>query len=442
MFENLEKISRRILDTALKAVHAGTLIERDLKIEDDILIFRDDKVNLKKHNRIFIIGAGKAVVPMAEATEKILGKRITDGIIITKHHFGKPLKRIQVLEAGHPVVDKDSLNATKKLLDLTKNLEKNDLVINLVTGGGSALLEKFVKGVKLEDAQELNRLLIENGVKIKLINTIRKQISEVKNGGLAKHLAPAKVVSFILSDVISDRIDLVASGPTALGSNSAEEAIRILKNSRLWSKIPESISDYLNTRAKEEAKDSNGHISDSFPHVTNILLGSNNNALIAAKEQAEKEGFNTIIVTSQAQGEAKVVASFVSSMVNEIVDFDRPLKSPACLIIGGETTVTVTGDGVGGRNLEFVLAAAINIRHLNHNVLISSMGTDGDDGQTDVAGAMVTQYTFDQGMSIGVNPRDYLKRNDSLTFFEEVGGLLRTGPTGTNVMDIVIALVQ
>ena len=179
-----------------------------------------------------------------------------------------------------------------------------------------------------------------------------------------------------------------------------------------------------------------------FNNVTNILLGSNNDLLLAAKKKAEEENFHTMILTSQVQGEAKDIASMLSSIVNEIVQFDRPLNKPACLIIGGETTVTVKGDGIGGRNLEFALSAAIHIRHQNHNILIASLGTDGNDGQTPVAGAMVTQYTFDKAMSLLINPRDYLRRNDSYTFFQQVGGLLNTGPTGTNVMDIMIALIQ
>jgi glycerate-2-kinase len=247
-------------------------------------------------------------------------------------------------------------------------------------------------------------------------------------------------MSLILSDVISDRLDLIASGPTVPGNTNPLEAINILKQNRIWPKVPKKIKDYL--REKASLSSSAKRKFEEFPNVTNILLGSNNDLLMAARERAEEEGFNAMILTSQAEGEAKDVASMVSSIVNEIVQFDRPLKKPACLILGGETTVTVRGDGIGGRNLEFALSAAIHIRHQNHNILIASLGTDGNDGKTSAAGAMVTQYTFDKAMSLQLNPRDYLRRNDSYTFFEQVGGLLNTGPTGTNVMDIMIALIQ
>lgn len=442
MLEKLEKSVREILNAALESVHAGNLVQKDISLKGNILHFRDYKINLNKHRRIFVIGAGKASVEMGEAFENILADRITGGLIITKYKYGKKLKYIKVREGGHPVVDQSSLNATDELLDITSELNKEDLVFVLISGGGSALLEKYTEGIKLKDAQKLSQSLLDSGVKIKQMNLVRQKISQVKSGGLGRHLAPAKVFSLILSDVVSDRLDLIASGPTMPGAGTCEGAIRILKRYKIWDKTGDSIKKHLNDGAKSEAQKKNNRIHTEYPHVTNLLLGSNNDALLAAQKKAAEIGYNTMILTSQAQGEAKDVASFVSSIVNEIVRFDRPLKSPACVIIGGETTVTVSGDGIGGRNMEFALSTAIHIRHLDHNVLVASIGTDGNDGITDSAGAMVNQYTFDKGMSIGLNPRDFLKRNDSYSFFSEVGGVLKTGPTGTNVMDIILVLVQ
>jgi glycerate-2-kinase len=440
MLERLEESAKRILNAGLLASHAGRLIEKDLRLQGDILYFRDYKVNLKKHDKIVVIGAGKATWAMAEAMEKILGDRIDKGLIITKCQGSKQLKYIEVLEGSHPIVSKRSLDASAKMLKLLKNLTSRHFVIVLVSGGASALLEKFPPGVTLKDAQKLNDMLLKSGLTIKQINKVRRNISLLKNGGLGKILAPAKVMSLVLSDVISDRLDLVASGPTIPGNTNPREAINILKYNRIWSKTPKKIRDYLLAQSEKNPKSFTD--SAKFRHITNILLGSNNDLLVAAREKAMEEGYNTIILTSQAQGEAKDVASLVSSIVNEVVQFDRPVKKPACLIIGGETTVTVIGDGIGGRNLEFALSSAIHVRHQNHNILIASLGTDGNDGPTPVAGAMITQYTFDKAMSLQLNPRDFLMRNDSYSFFEQVGGLLNTGPTGTNVMDIMIALIQ
>ena len=441
MLEKLEESAKQILNAGLIAANAGELVERDLSLKNSILSCRDFNINLKKHKKIYVIGAGKAAIPMADSVSRILGDKLTEGIVITKEVFGREIDKIEVIRGGHPIVSKESLQATNKIIKLIKKIKAEDFVIVLISGGGSALLEKFPRGVSLNDAQKLNELLIKSGINIKRINKVRRNISLIKNGGLGELLSPAKVMTLILSDVISDRMDLIASGPTISSGSKVFEAIDILKLNKIWRKTPKRIRDHLLKKADEE-KEKGRKKRAPLPHVTNILLGSNNDLLIAARDRAEKGGYNTMILTSQAQGEAKDIAKLIGSVVNEIVHFDRPIKKPACLITGGETTVTVTGDGIGGRNLEFCLSAAINIRHLDHNVLIASVGTDGGDGNTPVAAPMVTQYTFDKAMSILVNPREYLENNDSYTFFEQVGGLLNTGPTGTNVMDIILVLVQ
>jgi glycerate 2-kinase len=441
MLEKREHQIKQILNHALQSVHAGRLLTNELRLEDDILHFRHNRISLKNKKRIFVIGAGKASLAMAEAFEEVLGDRITAGGVITKHQYGGTLKKMQVFEGGHPIIDESSLESTDKLLKLVANPNPDDLVLCLISGGGSALFEKFPDGIELRDVQQTTRVLINNGADIEKLNLVRKRLSLVKGGGLAELLAPAHVVSFILSDVIYDRLDVIASGPTVPDASSFAEAINILKLQKVWSRIPANIRQYL-AKGKKNIDPVSHHNPEHFRNVTNILIGSNRLALLAAEEKAKEMGFNTLILTSFARGEAQSLAGFVTSVVEEVLHTNGPVQRPACLLLGGESTVNVEGAGMGGRNLEFSLAAAIHIRHLDHNVIIASIGTDGDDGPTPDAGALVTQYTFDKAMSIGINPHDYLFNNDSYNFFQKVGGNIVTGPTGTNVMDIIIAMVE
>jgi glycerate 2-kinase len=435
--------ARQILDAALTAAHAGNMLAERLQLQGDVLHYLDQRINLKQYQRIFVIGAGKASATMAREMESLLGDRLTAGAVVSRNPNAVDLKKIKAYPGDHPIVNENSLKASEKILDLTNDLNADDLVFVLISGGGSALLEKFAGGIDLEDASEFSRLLFSSGMQIHQINTIRKRISALKGGGLARHLAPARVISFILSDVVSDRIDMVASGPTVPGMSRFDDVVKLLKMNKLWAKTPAQVVSYL-SRGQRQEKKTNDILGDArdFPHVTNILLGGNRDALLAAAKQARDLGYTPLILTSMAQGEARDIAAFFAGIVSDTARFGQPVQALACLIFGGETTVTVTGEGIGGRNLEFCLSAAIHIRHFNQNVLIAAMGTDGNDGIADAAGAMITQYTFDKGMSIGINAYDYLHNNDSYSFFEQVGGLLHTGPTGTNVMDIGIAIIQ
>ncbi|NOQ66207.1 MAG: DUF4147 domain-containing protein [Desulfobacterales bacterium] len=439
--ENMRQQARNIFDAALRAVDPEEAILNHVKIADGVLTVGERELLLKDYNRIFIVGAGKADAPMAMAVERLLGQHISEGIIVVKDGHGLPLTRIRIHEASHPVPDERGVSGTEEILSLVRNADEHDLVICLISGGGSALLVAPAEGISLKDKQEVTQLLLDCGATIHEMNTVRKHLSRVKGGGLAHVAHPATVVSLILSDVIGDDLDVIASGPTMTDSSTFPDAKQVLNRYELWDRVPDSVRKHFERGVNREIEDTPKPGATAFQKDLWELVGTNLQALKAARLEAERLGFNTLILSGMIEGETRDVAMVHSAIAKEAVHSGNPLSPPLCILSGGETTVTMKGKGKGGRNQEFVLASAIAIDGEKHMVILSG-GTDGTDGPTDAAGAITDGDTLVRARAKGLDPLDYLHRNDSYTFFESLDDLLITGPTRTNVMDVRIMLIS
>ncbi len=440
--QKLAKEANLILQAAIESVKPHRLIEKNVKIENDTLIVNKQRFDLGKIAHIFVIGMGKASAAMAKKLEDVLGNHITGGLVIVKYGHGEKCRRISIREAGHPVLDENGLRATDELLEIARNAGKKDLVICLISGGGSALLEKLPKGIKLADLQKTAEKLLACGASIEEINAVRKHLSDVKGGRLAKAIAPAKCLSLMISDVIGDPLDAIASGPTAPDATTFEDAWKVLKKYDLTSDLPRSVIRYLQKGLQNPQHETIKPRNPVFNNVHHFILGNNFMALAAAKAAANAIGdYKTMILTGKMQGEAREAARVIAAIAEEVITSGHPLSRPACLIFGGETTVTLRGNGKGGRNQEFALAALLALSHLKENYLLLSCGSDGTDGPTDAAGAIASQNVWRIAQEKGLNPAEYLANNDAYHFFEQTGGLIKTGPTGTNVMDVGIVLI-
>ena len=436
----LRTSARSIFRFSLKAVDPFYALKKLIKLVEDNLWVGRSLYHLKEIRRIVVIGAGKASAPMAQAVEEILDHRIHKGVVVTKHGYVAPLRRIELVEGGHPLPDKGGMEGTKRILKLISNLEQNDLVICLISGGGSALLVSPSPGISLKDMKELTDQLLRCGADIKEINTIRKHISQVKGGRLAQLAHPASVMTLILSDVIGSKIDTIASGPTAPDTTTFSDCLSIIQKYKLKDKIPRSIYEHLKKGAQGKIKETPKPGDPIFKKVRNFIIGSNALALEAAKQKAEDLGFNAMLLSRPVSGDTTRAAVKHASFAKRIQEIGDPVFPPACLISGGETTVKVRGKGLGGRNQEFVLVGATKIAGLKNLVMLSA-GTDGTDGPTDAAGAICDGKTVKRALQKGLEPKQYLDNNDSYHFFGKLGDLLKTGPTNTNVMDIHLILV-
>ena len=397
--------------------------------------------DLNNFERIFLVGTGKASSSMAQAIEEIFGGRITKGLITTKYGHALPLRFTEIIEAGHPLPDPKGLEGARKIKDLLTNTSPKDLVLFLISGGGSALLPLPADGITLEEKQELTQLLLDCGADIKEINTIRKHISQMKGGGLARWAYPSTVITFILSDVVGDPLDVIASGPTVPDTSTFQEAWEILKRYGMINEIASSIRNHLQAGREGKIKETPKAGEGVFEKVHNMIIGSNIIALQAAEKEFSLAGFNTITLSSSIVGETREAARFHGAIAREVVSTGKPIGRPACILSGGETTVTIRGSGLGGRNQEFALSGAFEISGLEKAVLLSG-GTDGTDGPTDAAGAMADHTTITRARQLGLDPVKYLENNDSYHFFKKLGDLLITGPTRTNVMDVRIILID
>lgn len=436
----LRESAQNILKSALKAVDPYNLVFEQIKRKKNKLHFQSGfDLDLNSFKNIYLLGIGKGVAPMARAISKILDKDLVSGDIIVKYEHGEPVEKINVYEAGHPIPDENTIKATTIVLNKLKNLTETDLVFVLITGGGSALFEKLPESVSLKDLQEMNEILLECGASIHEINCIRKHISDIKGGQLARHIYPAKVVTLALSDVVGDDLSVIASGPTSADDSSFANALAIIDKFKIKNKIPFSIlevlRDGLNGNIAETPKSSDA----IFNSVTNMVIGSNIISLQAAEEKAKKLGFNTLILTSMIQGELNEISKVIEALIIEIQKSNIPIKKPACLLIGGEPTLKVSGKGKGGRNQQ--LALTILNKNIGKPYLFLSCGTDGTDGPTNAAGAIVTHTTLQKAELLDLNAMEYLKNNNAYNFFSPLRDLIKTGPTRTNVMDVMIALI-
>jgi len=425
---------------ALRAVDPVTAVKRHLVLEPLKLRAGGQEYDLRRFRSIFVVGMGKASAAMAKAVEEILGDRLTGGQVNVKYGYVENLSKVALHEAGHPVPDQAGLEGARKIVGLLERCGADDLVLCLISGGGSALLPLPVEGVTLEEKQEVTKLLLRSGVDIKEINAIRKHLSKVKGGHLARIASPATVVSLIVSDVIGDPLDSIASGPTAPDETTFSDCLEILSRHHLLGSVPPSIRRHLDAGVRGEIPETPKRGDPVFERVQNVLIASNRIALDAACTRARELGYDAMILSSFVEGETREVARVHAAIAKEIRASGNPLAAPACVISGGETTVTVQGQGRGGRNQEFVLAAALDIAGLERTVIFSA-GTDGTDGPTDAAGAIADGDTLSRAKALGLNPRHSLAENDSYSFFERLGDLVTTGPTNTNVMDLHLILI-
>ena len=443
--DEMKKMAKSIFLRALSAVDPSRILKNGIRIEEGRLWIRmegnPEKVfDLNAFEKIFLVGTGKASNSMALAIEEIFGDRISKGVITAKYGHLLSLKKTEIIEAGHPIPDQKGYEGAKKIQRLLKESGQKDLVIFLLSGGGSALLPFPVDGIKLKQKQEVTQLLLDCGADIKEINTIRKHISRMKGGWLAKWAYPSTVIGFILSDVVGDPLDVIGSGPTVPDPSTFEEATEILKKYDLLNKISLSIQEHLQLGKEGKAEETPKPGDPAFEKVYNMIIGSNIIALHAAEKEATSFGFNTLILSSSIVGETRDAARFHTAIAKEVISSGNPVAKPACILSGGETTVTIRGNGLGGRNQEFALAGALEISGMEKVVLLSG-GTDGTDGPTDATGAVADHTTVLRAESMGLDPKGHLENNDAYPFFKKMGDLLITGPTHTNVMDVRIILV-
>jgi hydroxypyruvate reductase len=442
----MKRMAKAIFSKALTAVDPSNILKDRIQIQRDRLSIKMDgdsgKVfDLDAFDKIFVVGSGKASSVMAQAIEEIFGDRLTKGIITTKYGHLLPLKKTKIIEAGHPIPDQKGYEGAKKIQRLLKESGPKDLVIFLLSGGGSALLPFPAGHIDLKEKQEVTQLLLDCGADIKEINTIRKHISMIKGGWLAKWAYPSTVIGFILSDVVGDQLDVIGSGPTVPDPSTFEEAWEILKKYDLLKEISLSIQKHLQSGKEGRVQETPKPGEVVFEKVYNSLIGSNILALLEAKKEAESFGLNTVILSSSIEGETREAARFHTAVVKEVISSGNPIPRPACILSGGETTVTIKGNGLGGRNQEFVLAGASEISGIEKVVILSG-GTDGSDGPTDATGALADYTTVQRAITMGLNPKSHLENNDAYPFFQKLGDLLITGPTHTNVMDVRIILVD
>lgn len=394
---------------------------------------------------LVVIGFGKASFQMAKAVEDMIDNDlITGGIVVTKYGHAlsqesEALKKIKIYEAGHPVPDDNGITATEEIISLLKNTDKNTLVLCLVSGGGSALFVSPYEGMTLGEKQLITNLLLKSGADITELNTVRKHLSRVKGGRLAEIAYPSEIISLMISDVVGDALDVIASGPTAPDTSTFRDALGVIDKYGLRKKAPESVIDILERGRGGSIQETPKQDDRIFANVTNIIIGSNRKALEAARNEAYARRFETEIISSEITGEAKDVGKWLAGKAKEAKA--QRHKGAKCFISGGETTVTVRGEGKGGRNTELALSFAMEIEGVEGITLLSA-GTDGNDGPTDAAGAVVDGETIKKAKGIGLNPQEYLDNNDSYNFFKKINSLLITGPTGTNVMDIQIVVAE
>jgi len=440
-----DKIARRIalnaIEEALKAVDPKRIIFSRVSLEGESLKIDDYKIDLSSYKRIFVLGGGKASGAMAEALELILNDRIDDGVIVIPKGTANDhrLNHIKLHESSHPIPDESSVSGAMKILELAKEAEEGDLVICLISGGGSSLMALPKEGISLEDKQRMTNMLLKSGATINEINAVRKHISSFKGGQLAEAIHPADLIGLLLSDVLGDPLDVIASGPTVPDSSTFGDAISILRRYGLWEKAPKSIKRILLNGAAGRIPETPKRDNPIFEKVKNIVIGNNRLACTAALRRIKEEGLNVLFLTSFMEGESRHIGTFFGALGRELIASDKPIPSPAGIVAGGETTVTVTGNGIGGRNQEIALSAALKIAGANGMVLASA-STDGIDGPTDAAGAIVDGNTVRRSRELGLNPMDYLNNNDSYTYFSKLNDLIITGPTRTNVCDITILI--
>jgi hydroxypyruvate reductase len=436
--KQLRRCTREIWEASLHAASPETCINNNLHVSGDVLSVGGKTLRIV--GKLIVIGAGKAASRMAQVVEERFGDRITGGLVVTKHGHGLPLRRIRQIEAGHPIPDAAGVAAVTEIRKLLQGLKPEDIVLCLISGGGSALWPAPAEGITLEQKQQVTSVLLKAGATILELNAIRKHLSSIKGGQLASWAAPAHVISLIMSDVIGDPLDFIASGPTAPDTTSFSEALSIVR--KYGVEVPGAVAERLEAGARGQIPDTPKPGNPVFDNVDNIIIANNRLLVDAAAEKAQALGFKTMILGTELEGEARDIARAFAAIAREMARTGNPVAPPACVLAAGETTVTVRGQGAGGRNQEMALAWAMAMaaRPLESSCCFASVATDGTDGPTDAAGGLVDPSTCARAMDIGLSPGQYLQSNDSMNLLKATGDLIVTGPTQTNLMDIQILL--
>jgi glycerate 2-kinase len=453
---------KEIYAAGVREVSPLKLIRRNVSLADSILTVleagQEVRLDLGSFRRIWVLGAGKASAPMAAALEEVMGERIERGLVVVKHGHtdtgeASTPRRIEILQAGHPVPDADGLEAARRIEALARDAREDTLVIGLLSGGGSALLpapceflsEGRKKCLRLEDLQETTTALLSCGATIQEINCIRKHLSRLKGGRLARLLYPARSFNLILSDVVGDRLDTIASGLTVADPTTYADALGIVRRYGIERHLPHDVLELLALGAEGALEETPKPGSKAFARVQNVLLGTNYTGLVAAAQRSAELGYRPVVLSSRVVGEAREVARVLAAVALEQAQREVLGGNPVCLLAGGETTVTIHGDGLGGRNQELALAFLQELADAGaagERVWFLSASTDGNDGPTDAAGAYASLELLRRARTRGLDPAAHLHRNDSYRFFAALGGLLITGPTNTNVCDFMLTLVE
>lgn len=438
--EALKRAARVIFRAALEAADPVEAVRRHVHLSGETLVAGGHRYPLRTVDRIWVVGAGKASAAMARAVEGLLARRIAGGLVNVKYGDTVRLRRIERNECGHPVPDEAGVRGAKRIAAIAQGAGQRDLLVCLISGGASALMPRPAAPLTLAEKQAVTKLLLACGADIQEINAVRKHISAIKGGQLARLASGAAVLSLLLSDVIGDGLDTIGSGPTAPDASTFADARAVLEKYALYAQAPAAVRQRIEAGMRGEVAETPKANDPAFRRVRNLVVGSNRLAVDAAAAKARELGFRPLVLSTTVEGETREVARVHAAVAREIVASGRPVRPPACVISGGETTVTLRGAGLGGRNQEFALAAAIDLAGCERVVVLSG-GTDGTDGPTDAAGAVADGRTLARAARRGLDARRFLAENDSYHFFEPLGDLLKTGPTGTNVMDVRLLLV-
>ncbi len=430
-----------IMVAALEAVDPFAAVQRSIQVDRDRLRLPNREYDLKAVDRILVLGAGKAGGPMSQAVEACLHDRISAGLVVVKDDHEVSTDIVEICAASHPVPDARGAEAGRRILELARSATRQDLVITLLSGGGSALLVAPAAGIALGDMQDMTQQLLAAGATINEINCLRKHCSGIKGGQLARAAYPATGITLALSDVIGSPLDVIASGPTVPDHSTWAEAWNIVVRFKLEDRLPAAIRARLQAGLAGTVPDTPKPHDPAFDHTCAVVVADNRTAALTARAQAEARGFDTRLVTTYLQGEAREVAKVAVGLAQEVQAHANPVTPPACLVLGGETTVTLGAKpGQGGRNQELALAAAIALQDIP-GVVLAALATDGTDGPTDSAGAIVDATTVARGRAQGLNPRQHLEEHNAYPYLTQVQDLLRTGPTFTNVNDLLLLFV-
>jgi glycerate 2-kinase len=438
---DLRRDALKAVTAAIRSANPELLMRRALLIHGSTLQARQTRVDLSDYRRILVIGGGKACAGMVAGLERVLGGWITSGLVNVPDYLkGKsPSPRIGFNPTTHPLPSQSGVNGVKRMLSLIGTPAKDDLVICVVSGGASSMMPFPAPGLRLSEKRQVTQTLLASGASIVETNTVRKHLSRIKGGRLAELLFPATILTLILSDVVGNRIENIGSGPTAPDPSTYADAKQVLEKYRAWDITPRPARKILENGVAGRIRETPKPGSRLFRRVFNVIIGDNSTACQAAVESLRHDGYRTRVLSTSLEGDARRAGRLISRRLWEVYRRRFSLGRPVALVIGGETTVTVRAKGKGGRNQELVLSASLGISEMT-NVLIASAGTDGVDGNTDAAGAIADGTTVRRGLKRGLSPEEYLGKNASYSYFRRLGDLIKTGPTGTNVNDITIAL--